>query len=102
MLNHNILQERLNAVKTGNNIHKPVKPSEINQQMNAITDNSNISVNHILIIETYNIIRIILVSFLYGYGVKSIFSQDWDLLGIISIGFLIDYAISTITNLFKK
>lgn len=104
MLKDNSLGDRLNAVKEGKIVPKPPK------QLLYPNIPKNIPKQSFPIFLLYNSIRLFdmsLVSFLYGFAIKTIFFLDWSLLGAFAVGFLINSAITNwpshiFPKLFKK
>ena len=102
MINHNLLAERLNAVKNG----KPIPKLSINtngnkeelqkQELRIIPHKS------FFISEGYKLFNIISTSILYGFGLKALFSTDWNFLGILGIGLLLNHFLTILLKLFKK
>ena len=106
MINDNSLGDRLNAVKYGQPIPNPqnkeqtviMKKNEDNYQV------SNKSSDYAFLIpKIINLIDVLFASFLYGYAFKTLFNVDWDILGILSVGFIFSHAISVFPRiLFPK
>jgi len=105
MIKHNSLEERLNAVKLGNPIpHPPTMPEMNFQQSQSATSIKPITAKQFFISEGYKLFNIVSASILYGFGIKAIFSTDWNFLGILGVGFLLNHALTILlkSKLFKK
>lgn len=108
MIQHNSLEQRLNAVKTGQPIPSPPllgdSPIEkFNQDLHKHLENKKIvSLKQFFIAEGYKIFNVISSSILYGFGIKAIFSTDWNFMGILGVGFLLNHFLTILLKLFKK
>ena len=104
MLNHHLLEERLNAVKEGKPIPKvPVQFNETFQDPTIQPSKSKIVIyKQFFISEGYKLFNVMAASILYGFGLKSLFSADWNLIGTIGVGFLLNHTLSILLKLFKK
>lgn len=104
MIKHNSLEERLNAVKTGEPIPKP----PVQQEMNLIQNPQHQQVHKPLtytqffINEGYKLFNVMAASILYGYGIKTLVSADWAFIGTLGVGFLLNHALTILLKLFKK
>ena len=100
MLNDNSLGERLNAVKTGKPI--PVSPMQPNVQYRQYAA----SFWNFLLSKGLRTLDIFAASFLYGYGIRTVFSLDWSFIGALAVGFLLNHVIlvwpGIIKNYFRK
>ena len=104
MIEHNSLQDRLNAVKSGKPIPKPPMPklkpapSMIQQGPTVLT------YRQFFVNEGYKLFNVISASILYGFGLNAIFRADWDFLGILGVGFLLNHGLTILmkSKLFKK
>lgn len=87
MLNDNSLGDRLNAVKEG----KPV-PKLPTQSLypNIPQDIAKPSSRVVWLGKSIQLFDISLVSFLYGFAIKTILFLDWSLIGVFAVGFLMN------------
>lgn len=102
MIKHNSLAERLNAVKNGKPIPKPPIYIEIDQQKLQKQKSKIVSYKHFFISEIYKLFNVMSASILYGFGLKALFSMDWNFIGILGVGFLLNHALTILLKLFKK
>jgi hypothetical protein len=110
MLNDNSLGDRLNAVKQGKPIPKPpMQPQSVEDlqpQRQQVPVQRTISLKAFLLNKLFTTADVFAASFLYGFGIKTIFGLDWTLFGALAVGFLFNHAITifpkVIKNLFKK
>ena len=103
MIAHNSLGERLNAIKNGKPIPEPPKQSEINFPDFQIPPfHKTISYKQFFVSEGYKLFNVMGASILYGFGIKALFSMDWNFLGILGVGFLLNHALTILLKLFKK
>ena len=99
MINHNALQNRLQAVKDG----KPIpEPPLAQQSMVKPPAPQTIALRQFFITEAYKFFNVIAASVLYGYGIKAIFSTDWNFMGILGVGFLLNHSLTILLKLLKK
>ena len=112
MIKDNGLSNRLNAVKKGKQIPVPINEEKpvigtpipttvVNkepQEYEETTPKLWIFFEGIL-----NLSELTIMSFLYGFGVKTLLSQSWGFLGIIGVGLLVNQVLSILANskLFK-
>jgi len=92
MISDNSLGDRLNAIKHGKtlpNIGEQTKPVyKVTQQPIKPSNKNHLKSKGITIIEIF------VTSFLYGYAIQTLFNVHWDILGILSIGFLLNHMVS--------
>lgn len=105
MLNDNSLGERLNAVKSGKPIPEP--PMQPNNAFPTYPPQGTpISLWTYIISQIVQMTGVFLASFLYGIAIKTLFAMDWNYLGCLAVGFLVNHAITVwprvIKNIFKK
>jgi hypothetical protein len=103
MINHNALENRLNAVREGKPI-PPVEPQiQINHQGQVISQvHKEISYKEFLIQESYKLFNVLATSALYGFGLKAIFSTSWSFVGLLGVGFLLNHILTIFLKLFHK
>lgn len=102
MINDKNLENRLNAVKDGIEIPIPeqtlsyvnVENNEIDQQLNIEKKIHNISLKQRILTEIIIFFNTLLVSMLYGYGVKGLLTMNWNFLESMGIGLIISHLIS--------
>jgi len=92
MINDNLLGDRLNAVKQGKPVPQPVLQSQtmITPQPNQPTPvplKQQLITRYLMMADTFA------ASFLYGFALKTIFSTDWNVLGVFAVGFLLNHVI---------
>jgi hypothetical protein len=105
MIKHNSLEERLNAVKLGNPIPQPPLQSEVNfLQPGQSTTIKPMTYKQFFIHEGYKLFSVMSASILYGFGIKALFSTDWNFFGILGVGFLLNHVLTILlkSKLFKK
>lgn len=103
MINHNSLEERLNAVKLG----QPIPESPVSPEMNFSNPQSTntlkpLTYKQFLISEGYKLFNVMAASVLYGFGIKAIFSADWSFIGALGVGFLLNHSLTILLKLFNK
>jgi hypothetical protein len=100
MLNDNLLENRLNAVKKGQPIPKPISPIEAFLKK---LPPQKASLRDILISKFLFLFDIFIASFLYGLAINTVFSLKWDFLGCLAVGFLLNHIITVFPRvLFPK
>lgn len=82
MIGDNELEDRLNAVKNGNN--PPDSRNQDEEMAAKLKGNAAINVYK----EFGYLIGLILTPILYGYAFNAIFNQDWTFFEIVGVGFL--------------
>ena len=103
MINHNSLQDRLNAVRSGNPIPKPPMQPIINLQEQPILQNQTpLSYKQFIISEGYKLFNVLATSALYGYGLRALFSTEWNFIGTLGVGFLLNHTLTILLKLFHK
>lgn len=104
MIHDNALSDRLNAVKYGEPIPQPVlqpqhpiEQKQVNENKEEAQPKNSFFDKLVLIVDN------IVVSFLYGYALKTLFDTDWTILGALTVGFLLNHIISVFPKtLFPK
>ena len=99
MINHNALQSRLQAVKNGQPIPEPPMAP---QSMVAPPSPKTVALKQFFITEGYKFFNVLAASVLYGYGIKAIFSTDWNFMGLLGVGFLLNHSLTILLKLIKK
>lgn len=108
MIEDNSLQNRLNAVKNGEEVPKPANPeySWAPQVPEAEQKKPEISFRKRFLIDIYQslgrTLGVLMASLLYGYGLAAIFEMDWTPLGALGVGFLLNHSLTTIPLSLKK
>jgi hypothetical protein len=105
MLPHKSLEDRLNAVKNGKPIPNPPvaeKPLINNEQVPQQQFQQIMSLKQFFFSEGYKIFNVLSSSILYGYGIRTIFSQDWNFIGSLGVGFLLNHALTFTLKLIRK
>jgi len=102
MIKHNALEDRLNAVRTGKPI--PEEPAHFDIKPNIQSSNTPkvLTYQQFFISEGYKLFNVLATSVLYGYGLRTIFSQDWAFIGTLGVGFLLNHFLTIILKLLKK
>lgn len=108
MLNDNSLGDRLNAIKRGNPVPRP--PVQPKNRVTQEKPPEPIKVNPLkaqLVTKAVHTLETLLVSMLYGFAIETVLSMDWTFIGALSVGFLLNHAISVFPRalfpgLFKK
>lgn len=104
MIKHSSLEERLNAVKSGDPIPQPPMQPEANlQQPQQSPLLKPMTIKQFFITEGYKVFNIMAASALYGFGIQAIFSTDWSFIGALGVGFLLNHALTILlkSKLFK-
>ena len=104
MINHNALEDRLAAVKSGQNIPDPPLPPKpmTDNTKEAVQNQNYITYKQFFISEGYKTFNVLATSMLYGFGLKAIFSTGWGFAGLLGAGFLLNHFLTIILKLFKK
>ena len=107
MINHSLLEQRLNAVKLGKPIPSALPENSPVEKFNQdiykhLKNQKTISIKEFFISESYKIFNIIAASILYGFGIKALFATDWKFMEIFGVGFLLNHALTILLKLFKK
>jgi len=103
MINHNSLQDRLNAVRAGDPIPKPPMQPLINFQDQSTPQNHKvITYKQFIISEGYKLFNVLATSALYGYGLRALFSTEWNFIGTLGVGFLLNHTLTILLKLFHK
>lgn len=106
MIKHDLLENRLNAVRKGIPAPHPNDRQAVNnQKKESKIQNSEkqiLSYKQFFINEGYKTFNVLAASILYGYGIKALVSSDWNFLGTLGVGFLLNHFITIILKLFKK
>ena len=99
MLSDNLLENRLNAVKKCQPIPKPITPT----LGKLLIQYQKASIKDILISKFLFLFDIFIASFLYGLAISTVFSLNWDFLGCLAVGFLLNHVITVFPRiLFPK
>ena len=107
MILNSALGDRLNEVKKGNDIPKPpsdkinIIKKDIEIPVQTI-ETSSISPKTILMTNIIDLIGIIIMSIIYGFGISTLLNKSWNFIGIFSVGFLVYQLLFLLTNLFSK
>jgi len=102
MLEHNSFQERLNAVKNGEPIPKPPMPKPIIQKPQIQQGQNLLTYKQFFVNEGYKLFNVLSASALYGFGLKAIFGTEWNFIGLLGVGFLLNHGLTLILKLFRK
>ena len=104
MINHNALEDRLEAIKSGQAIPEPPLPprSKQGKKQEVVPQQNFITYKQFFINEGWKTFNVLSASILYGYGLKALFAQDWNFIGVLGIGFLLNHFLTIILKLFKK
>jgi hypothetical protein len=104
MISHNSLQDRLTAVRDGKPIPKPPMSQKVEIKPSNAPQASTVTYKQFFISEGYKLFNVMATSALYGFGIKTIFSQTWDFIGILGVGFLLNHFLTIIlkSKLFKR
>lgn len=106
MIKDSSLANRLNAVKEGKDIPKTVLESplpgipviEKDQQYQYQVPEFT-SMKSMLLSSLINFGEIAIMSLFYGFGLMTLLSKDWNILGILGVGLLANQVFSLISNL---
>ena len=109
MINDNSFEDRLNAIKYGEETPEIVNP-EYKWAPQIPESKTKITLTQKLLIDIYQsfgkISGVLIASILYGYGIAAILSQDWSAIQTLGVGFLFNHTLTTfpkaIKNLFTK
>ena len=106
MIKNSSLANRLNAVKAGKEIPKPVIENQIpltgipmmnQEQLYEVPEFP--SMRSMLLSSLIGFGEISIMSLLYGFGLMTLFSKDWNILGILGVGLLANQIFYLIANL---
>ena len=106
MIKNSSLANRLNAVKAGQEIPKPVIENQIpltgipminQEQLYEVPEFP--SMRSMLLSSLLGFAEIAIMSLLYGFGLMTLLSKDWNILGILGVGLLANQIFSLIANL---
>ena len=106
MIKNSSLANRLNAVKAGQKIPEPVTENQIpligipminKDQLYEVPE--FLSMRSILLPSLLNFMEIAIMSLLYGFGLMTLLSKDWNILGILGVGLLTNQIFSLIASL---
>lgn len=100
MLKNSLLADKLNAYR--NNEYDQNDQQEETYKEQSVSTNLNNDSTTILLVQLMNIIVIFIKSLSYGFAMKTIFSEDWNFIAFLSIGFAIDTFLTTFTGIFNK
>ena len=99
MISDNVLADRLNAFRNGEDLPE-VESEEVLNQFSTISNNISLlgNISH----EIFNLSFMFLQSITYGFALKTIFATDWKFIAFLAIGFSVQMITSQIFNIFKK
>ena len=98
MLNDNLLENRLNAVKQGKAIpeNKKAKTNTIGMQQNKSNN------KQVFMSEVYKLFQVITTSLLYGIGIGAIFATDWSIIQMLGVGIIANHTIFNLFSILSK
>jgi hypothetical protein len=103
MIQNKALANRLNAVRKGESIPQPINEDKNFPNAESVEQKFQVpefpSVQHLLLSSLLTFGEIAIMSFLYGFGIKVLFSQNWGILGILGVGLLVNQIFSLIASL---
>lgn len=106
MIKNSSLANRLNAVKEGKEIPKPVIENQIPLTGIPMMNQDQLyevpefpSMRSRLLSSLINFAEISIMSFLYGFGLMTLLSKDWNILGILGVGLFANQIFSLISSL---
>ena len=106
MIKDKELANRLNAVKAGKEIPKPedknltgipVMGANPEEQLYEVPESP--SMKSMLLSSLISFGEIAIMSLFYGFGLMTLLSKDWNILGIFGVGLLANQVFSLISNL---
>ena len=101
MINDNLLENRLNAVKQGKSI--PTSPKQKNNSpMQQKPQQANPTVKQFFISESYKLFQVLTTSVLYGVGIDAIFATDWSILQMLGVGLIANHIVFNLLSLISK
>jgi hypothetical protein len=106
MVKNNALGDRLNAVKAGKEIPKPVIEDKnplpgipvLNQEQQ-YEEPDFPSIRSMFLASLISFGEIAVMSLFYGFGLMTLLSKDWNILGIFGVGLLANQVFSLISSL---
>jgi len=106
-MNDKTLENHLNSIKEGKEPIVQPNPSDFTWAPQVPNKNkSGLSLKQEIFIDIYKSISrslgVLLVSFLYGFGIDALVGKDWNLLQIFGIGILFNHALTIFPTLIKK
>jgi hypothetical protein len=99
MINDNLLAERLNSYRDGDELPEP-ETEELINQTNYI--DTKITLLAKMGVELVNLSFVFLKSISYGFALNTIFFQDWKFVAMLAVGFSLDTIITTISEIFTR
>ena len=102
MINHNALEDRLTAVRRGEEIPEPPLPPRPKKVEKEVQKTNFITYKQFFINEGYKTFNVLATSLLYGFGIDAIFSAGWNFAGILGVGFLLNHFLTLSLKLFKR
>jgi hypothetical protein len=107
MIKDKELANRLNAVKEGKEIPKPVIENNTLAGISVMDKNQEHlyetpefpSMRSMFLASLLNFGEIAIMSLFYGFGLMTLLSKNWNILGILGVGLLINQVYSLISNL---
>jgi hypothetical protein len=106
MIKDNALSNRLNAVKAGKEIPKPVQdqnltgvPVNKSEQEQFYEAPEYPSIKSMFLSSLISFGEITVMSLFYGFGFMTLLSKDWNILGIFGVGLLANQVFSLIASL---
>jgi hypothetical protein len=106
MIKDNALSNRLNAVKAGKEIPKLIpdtnsvgisEPKSDDKQFYEASEYT--SIKSMLLSSLISFGEIAIMSLFYGFGLMTLLTKDWNILGIFGVGLLVDQIFSIISSL---
>lgn len=104
MINHSALEERLTAITKIEQVPEPPLPPASKNEVHPQPQQSQafITYKQFFINEGYKTFNVLATSMLYGFGVRAIFAKDWNFIGLLGAGFLLNHFLTLSLKLFKR
>lgn len=104
MIKDNALGDRLNAVKGGKQIpktelEKSILPGNPQTQEHFYEIPEIPSMRTVFLSSLLSLGEITIMSLFYGFGIMTLLSKDWNILGILGVGLLANQIFSLISSL---
>lgn len=99
MIKDNLLADKLNKFRNDGQTSEEESQEYINQ-MDVIDDNVSLAVK--ISAEIIELGYIFTKSIAYGLALNTVFSQDWNFISMLAIGFSLEMILSSIFGLFTR
>ena len=107
MIRHDALEKKLNDIKKVNTTQEEIQPQTSIDNTSDLTvqkSSEQLKSDFKILLQTsiIELISILILSTIYGYGFKTIFNQSWSFIGLFSVGFIFHQTLIFILKLFSS